>query len=59
MAKNMIFVFGVTAICFFFFVFFFLVFSLHMDSLAFNNMTLILSIDMNANVSIETHVRDI
>jgi len=31
-------------------------FSLQMDSLTLNDMTLILGVDMNANVSIETHV---
>jgi len=38
----------------FFFLFSF--FSLQMDSLTLNDMTLILDVDMNANVSIETHV---
>jgi hypothetical protein len=60
MTKKMIFVFGVGAFfCFVFFyllLFVFLVFCFHMDSLALNDMTLILGFDMNVNVSIETHV---
>jgi hypothetical protein len=43
----MVFVFGVGVFCFFVF----------MDDLAFNDMTLILSVNMNASVSIETHVK--
>jgi hypothetical protein len=36
--------------------FFFFFFSLRIDSLTLNDMTLILGIKMNTNVSIETHV---
>jgi hypothetical protein len=50
MEENMIFVLDLGL--FFFFSFF----CLHMDSLTLSNMTLILCIDMNSNVSIETHV---
>jgi hypothetical protein len=48
MTKKMIFVFGVGSFVFFFFFF--------MDELALNDMTLILGVDMNASMSIETHV---
>jgi len=52
MEENMIFVLDLGLLLFLFFFFF----CLHMDSLMLNNMTLILCIDMNSNVSIETHV---
>jgi hypothetical protein len=47
MTRNMIFVFRVG----FFFFFFF------MDDLALNDLTLILSTDINVDVSIETHMK--
>jgi hypothetical protein len=46
MTNKIVFVFGVLLFCFFFYT----------DDLALNNMTLILCVDMNVVVSIETHV---
>jgi hypothetical protein len=47
MTKNIVFVFGVGVFWFFFFL---------IDDLAFNDKTLILGVNMNASVSIETQV---
>jgi hypothetical protein len=54
MAENMIFVLDLGP--FLIFLFFFFFFGLHMDNLTLNDMKLILGIDINANVSIETHM---
>jgi hypothetical protein len=54
MTKNMVFVFRVWVFKFFFYYYYYLFF---MDDLELNDITLILNVDMNASVSIETHVK--
>jgi uncharacterized membrane protein len=50
MTKNMVFVFGIGYFLFLVFCYFFI------NDLTLNDMILILDVDMNATVSIETHV---